>query len=165
MFSLLMILWVSWDGILAGWAVGLGQTPPQFSQFKATFFSQAERKFLNKMLLFIHNHFKICCSIWNVFFSLNLWMCELLQSVSEWSFLNWPYWTGSENLNLPMRGEWRGSGELIYSWMLWSILFSVRGWTHHTPLPLHHRRLTHRIAHNTQVVRPCDGLEKLRKHF
>lgn len=115
------------------------------------------KKFLNKMLLFIHNHFKcVVRSELFFFFSLNLWMCESSKSVNEWSFLNWPYWTGSETLNLLMGGKWCGSGGFIYSECS-GVSCSV--WGAERIIRLYHSITAdwHCRADNRQVVRPCDG--------
>ncbi len=79
------------------------------------------------------------------FFFLNLWMCELVQPVSERPFLNWPYWTGSETLNLRREGTmW---GRVIYS-ECYGAACSV--WGAERIMRLYHSINTdwHRRAHN-----------------
>lgn len=79
------------------------------------------------------------------FFSLNLWMCELVQPVSKRPFLNWPYWTGSETLNLLREGTMWGG--LIYS-ECYGVACSV--WGAERIMRLYHSINTewHHRAHN-----------------
>lgn len=148
-----MILWVLWEGLLAGWAIGLGLIPHQFSQFKAKYFHEL-KGFLNKMLLFIHNQLKICCWIWHTFFCfvlffLNLWMCELTSqrtAVSELALLN------RIRDPEPVAGG-HDVGRVISS-ECYGVACSVwGGWTHHAPLPLHQHRLTPQRAQWDRIVR------------
>lgn len=131
-------------GVIGRVGDGFRANSTSVESVQSNFFFHKLKEFLNKMLLFIHNQFKICCSIWNYFFfPLNLWMCvgttSQWMALSELALLNWI--TDPQ----PAAGRERcGEGNLF--WMLWSSLFSVRGWTHHAPLPLHQHRLTSQSA-------------------
>lgn len=46
---------------------GFRENSTSIQSVQSNFFHKL-KEFLNKMLLFIHNHFKICCSIQTVFF-------------------------------------------------------------------------------------------------
>lgn len=125
-------------GVIGRVGNGFRVNSTSIQSVQSKLFSQAERIFKIKCSYLYTTNLKFVARFeMFVFFPqpLNVWFN---QSV------NGPFWTGliePDQRPLTCGGRARcGEGSLF--WMLWSSLFSVRGWTDHAPLPLHQHRLT-----------------------